>query len=85
MHDDTKPAEYRAARRAAYIAAGIALADLLLLANHLIAQAVHPEAFGSPLQMLITISLGAILPASLSFAAMAAGYAWTYTIWPHDD
>ena len=34
---------------------------------------------------MIIVSLGAILPSALSFAAMAGGYAWTYTIWPHDD
>ena len=85
MHDNAKPTEYRDALRAARIAAGIALADLLLLANHLIALATQPDTYGSAIQILITVSLGAILPATLSFAAMAGGYAWTYTIWPYDD
>ena len=85
MNDTTRPAGYRDALRATYIAAGIALADLLLLADHLVAIAVQPEGLESPARMLITISLSAILPAALSFAAIAAGYAWTYTIWPHDD
>lgn len=85
MHDCSKPAGYQDALRAAYIAAGIALADLLLTANYFIAYAVQPEAYDSRTQTMIIVSLGAILAATLSFSAMAAGYAWTYTIWPHDD
>lgn len=85
MNDATKPAGYRDALRAAYIAGTIALADLLLLADYLIAIAVQTDGLENPAQLLVTISLSVILPAALSFAAMAAGYAWTYTIWPHDD
>ena len=77
IHDCTKPAGYRDALRAAYIAAGIAPADLVLTAECFIPYAVQPEAFGSTFQTLIAVSLSAILPAALSFAAMAAGYAWT--------
>ena len=84
MHDPAKPAAYRTALRIACITAGIAIADLLLLANHLMAHAVQPEAYDDAIQTLITTCLSVALPAVPAVAGTAYGYAWTYTVWPDD-